>query len=63
MKPCRDIDDFLLTLQTFGGNKPQLFNEISLDVNSTYQHINSQQKTLNSAMDNFKTSIFKLETL
>jgi hypothetical protein len=63
MKPCRDIEDFLLTLQTFGGNKPQLFNEISLDVNSTFQHINSQQKTLNSAMDNFKTSIFKLETL
>jgi hypothetical protein len=63
MKPCTDIEDFLLTLQTFGGNKPQLFNEIFQDVDSTFQHINSQQKTLNSAMDNFKTSIFKLETL
>jgi hypothetical protein len=64
MKPCENIDSFLDKIKNLGGEMKTasslLFNEISEDLEGTYQHIIDQQETLNGQFSVFKTQVYKI---
>jgi hypothetical protein len=67
MAECTNIESFFERIKRLGGEMGKssdvLFNEISKDLESTYQHIISQQITLDHQMRIFKDTVFNIEVI
>jgi hypothetical protein len=65
MKKPSNIDEFLDRVQQISDNegRPLKFANIQNDLESTFSHINSQKEALNSTIQHFKETVFKIEVL
>ena len=67
MKKCENLDQFFEKAKLIGGGMgkatAQLFNEIQSELNTSYDHIQSQQETLEKSFKNYKRLVFKIACL